>query len=156
MKTVNEVINEVLESVGPHIELYDVIVEIRHFPEAIDEGYVAVSGDFCEDTDAVTVYLITDGNHEAEFDGNPHAISVLRHEIIKTIKHEDVHRTQASEGEDTTLDVGLSRAEYLMSPTEFEAYTLIDIPMDLDFYGSSHELDEYLELGAVTRQQFGV
>ncbi len=156
MKTVNEVINEVLGSVGPHIELYDVNVEIKHYPEAIDDGYIAVSGDFCEDSDEINVYLITSGNHEVEFDGNPHAISVVRHEIIKTIKHEDVHRTQAAEGEDTTLDVGLSRAEYLMAPTEFEAYTLIDIPMDLEFYGSSHELDEYLELGAVTRQQFGV
>lgn len=154
MKTVNEVMQEVINSIGMHIKLYEVNV-LTLMSEQVEDGIVVVSGDYDEDSDEVNLYFITSKNRESVFeDGRDRGSLAVRHEAIKTIKHEDVHRAQAADGLDTTLDKNLTREEYLMAPTEFEAYTLIDIPMDLEFYGSSYELDEYLAMGVVTREQF--
>ena len=136
MNTVKSIIAEATEYSGRPVSF----VTINSIE--LEDGIVIVSGDYDQDYDLITIYFVVSGNQDVDFSGD---FFDLTHEIEKTYLHENVHREQWYADIDTTFVPYLSRAEYLLSPTELEARARVDIPMDLEWYGKSEDFEEYME-----------
>ncbi len=107
----------------------------------LEDGVIVVTGDYDQDEDTIQVYFVISGKQDVEFGGD---FFDLVHEIHKTYNHENIHREQWYAGEDTTRPQGESQSEYMLSRLEVEARARVDIPFDLEYYGRSEDLQEYL------------
>mgnify|MGYP003640567297 FL=1 len=136
MSTVKSIIAEAIEYSGRPVTY----VTINN--TELEDGIVVGYGDYDQDYDLITIYFAVSGNQDVDFSGD---FFDLIHEIEKTYLHENVHREQWYADIDTTFVPNLSRAEYMLSPTELEARARVDIPMDLEWYGKSEDYEEYMK-----------
>ena len=136
MSTVKSIIAEAIEYSGRPVTY----VTINN--TELEDGIVVGYGDYDQDYDLITIYFAVSGNQDVDFSGD---FFDLTHEIEKTYLHENVHREQWYADIDTTFVPILSRAEYMLSPTELEARARVDIPMDLEWYGKSEDYEEYMK-----------
>ena len=118
--------------------------EIEHKAvEGLCAAQTCIMGEYDEEEDKIYLYVLSEALStkltKAQWEE-------LKYQAIKTYLHELVHHEQAMAGEETSLEIDLSRAEYLSNITEVEAYARVDIPNDISRYGVSIELQEYAEL----------
>lgn len=142
MTTVSEMIDDIVYRYEDSI-ITVCVTEV----DGLGDGVIAVGGEYDEIDDVIILHLFVNTKcpiiqSKIEVDSNARVL----HEVYKTLCHEFVHRKQALEGVDTTLDVDLTRCEYMLTPTEVEAYAKADILLDLTEFGHSPDLDEYREM----------
>lgn len=136
------------DTINKYEDHYDgeILVDLRLILN-VPAGLILVGGSYGDD--AIVVSLAAKNPYDT-INFTEEMLDWFNWEIAKTIAHEGVHRQQDREGrfEEIVTKAGeeLTHRQYLASDIEMEAYSRADIPMDIKKYGSSVQLDEYIEI----------
>ncbi len=145
-----EILESIREVIEKHSEIYEgeITVNLRTVLD-LPDGFVAIGGSYDHEDDVIEIFLAAKNPYD-NIRLSKEYLVWIDHEIAKTLVHEGIHRIQNNEEryEEVLSFKGgeLSHKEYLSSNVELEAYGRADIKMDLEKYGESSLLDEYIEI----------
>jgi hypothetical protein len=147
-----EMVDCVEATIKEYSEVYEgeITINLRTVLD-LPDGFVAIGGSYDHDDDVVEIFLAAKNPYD-NINLTKEYLDWINHEIAKTLVHEGIHRIQSQEGRyEEVLNAvvkgeELSHKKYLSSNIELEAYGRADIKMDLEKYGTSSLLDEYIEI----------
>jgi hypothetical protein len=150
-------LDSIKEVVGKYSEVYEGEININ-LKTVLDlpDGFVAIGGSYDHIDDIIDIFLAAKNPYD-NIQLNKEYLEWINHEISKTLVHEGIHRIQNKEEryEEVLNFKGrdLSHKDYLSSDIELEAYGRADIKMDLEKYGKSSLLDEYVEIFGINSEE---
>jgi len=156
-----EMLDSIKKVIGEYSEIYEgeIVTSLRTVLD-LPDGFVAIGGSYDHVDDIIDIFLAAKNPYDT-IHLTKEYLEWINHEISKTLVHEGIHRIQKNEDryeevENMKIGEEVSHKEYLSSNVELEAYGRADIKMDLEKYGTSSLLDEYIEIFGIDSEEVSI